>query len=274
MKENWGGADYGYDGWDMMSGGNSGEIAHFAAGPKWFFNWIEDSSIIHMQPEGSTAECPSCVSSGSFQLVPFDDKNVAPSPTRKMGIDIPIAVQGNKLYSFWLGYRGAGYEGTINGLSVHFTQFTLGGIFGASYDSHRYFAFGEADKNQAFVLVNTCYHVFPSAYMKDKDYVAADDVQPVVCVDAIDPGVSIDVSVSFIDTKNPPLPSAQVEPVLNTMVLNCSDVATPVDYTLDATRFHSIQVQKTGADGDVSVSMCTDDLSASDVKASAFFHDQ
>jgi hypothetical protein len=70
-----------------------------------FWNWIPDSSIILMQPEGSTTECPSCSNSGSFKLYPFDDKDVKPSSSRKMGIHIPVVKAGNRLYSYWLSYR-------------------------------------------------------------------------------------------------------------------------------------------------------------------------
>ena len=78
-----------------------------------FFNWIPDSSIILMQPEGSTTECLSCYSSGTFTLRPFDDKNLSPTPGRKMAIHIPIVAEGNTLYSYWLSYR-SGVDGLYN----------------------------------------------------------------------------------------------------------------------------------------------------------------
>lgn len=36
MLENWGGKDYSYDGYDMMSGGNGYEVSHFAPSSKWY----------------------------------------------------------------------------------------------------------------------------------------------------------------------------------------------------------------------------------------------
>ena len=116
----------------------------FAAASKWFFNWIPDESIILIQPEGSTTECPSCSNSGTFILKAFDDRNTAPSQSNKMAIHIPIARNQDTLYSYWLTYRGSGVGGTAaGGLSIHLSWFTLYGIFGASYDSMNYDAFGD-----------------------------------------------------------------------------------------------------------------------------------
>ena len=133
-----------YDGFDMMSGGNGYTISDFAVASKWFFNWIPDESIIRMQPEGPTDECPSCLDSGQFTLKSFDDRDVAPSEANKMGIHIPISTNGNTLYSYWLTYRGSGVDGNASeGLSIHLSWFNVGGIFGASYDSMNYDAFGD-----------------------------------------------------------------------------------------------------------------------------------
>ena len=133
-----------YDGFDMMSGGNGFTISDFAVASKWFFNWIPDEAIILMQPEGSTEECPSCLDSGQFTLKAFDDRDVVPSASNKMGIHIPISTNGNTLYSYWLTYRGAGNDGkAAEGLSVHLSWFNVGGIFGTSYDSMNYDAFGD-----------------------------------------------------------------------------------------------------------------------------------
>lgn len=225
-----------------------------------------------MQPEGSTTECPTCESTGSYQLAVFDDKNLPPTQEQKMAILIPIAVQGTEMYSFWLSYRSP-LTGVQEGLSILFSEFRLGGIYGGTYDSHRYFASGDSltDKNPAFVLPNTCYHVFPSAYMKDRNYLAAIDVQPVVCVGNIISGVSIDVTVHFIDPASPPEPT-----VVNhiSMAINCSDAAAPIDYTLDANSLYSIEVMGTGANGDVTLDICTSSNAVSDTSVSAFFYDQ
>lgn len=271
MKENWGGLDYSYDGFDMMSGGNGYPVSHFAAASKWFWNWIEDLSIIRMQPEGPTAECPDCERSGTYQLALFDDKNLPPNQDRKMAIHIPLAAQGNRLYSFWLSYRSS-LPGVPNGLSMHFTEFSLGGMYGATYDSHRYFAFGDSgtDKNPAFVLPNTCFYLYPSMYLKDRDYLASEDVHPIACVDDIIEDVSINVTVNFIEPETPPPQSALVNPI--SIVVNCSDLDA-ADYVLDANEFYSFEIQGTGANGDVTVSTCVEN-SSSDVKSSVYLHDQ
>jgi len=67
------------DGFDMMSGGNGYAISDFSAGSKWLWNWIPDSLIAHMQPEGGTPECPSCLSGGTFFLKAFDNRSISPA---------------------------------------------------------------------------------------------------------------------------------------------------------------------------------------------------
>jgi hypothetical protein len=78
-----------------MSGGNSYERSDFGVASKWFFNWVSSNSIVSMQPEGQTAECLSCVSSGTFTLKPFDDWENPPGDNDIVGIRMPIA----KVYS-------------------------------------------------------------------------------------------------------------------------------------------------------------------------------
>jgi hypothetical protein len=247
-----------YDGWDMMSGGNgvpNSQAPHFAAASKWFFNWIPDSSIVHMQPEGSTAECPQCLSSGTFTLRPFNDKNLVPSASTKMGIHIPITNIGNTVYSYWFSYRGTGYNGAAaNGLSVHLSWFNTGGIFGASYDSHNYDAFGDTfgTTSDSFVVDKTCYHVFPSAYMKDRDLAAVMQVQPVVCVDSIDVGNSITVTVQFIQQSTPPSPQVP----FTESTLSCSSSGADQSFEINPNQHNLIHVTNTGSDGIVDVTLC------------------
>jgi hypothetical protein len=68
-----------WDGFDLVSGGELYKISDLAAGSKWFYNWIPDSLIAHMQPEGGTPECPSCLSEGTFFLKAFDDWTISPA---------------------------------------------------------------------------------------------------------------------------------------------------------------------------------------------------
>ena len=259
-----------YDGWDMMSGGNNvpnDQAPHLAAASKWFFNWIPDSSIVHMQPEGSTVDCPQCVSSGTFTLRPFDDKTLIPSENIKMGIHIPITNIGDTVYSYWLSYRGTGYNGAAaNGLSVHLSWFNTGGIFGASYDSLNYDAFGDTfdSTSDSFILDNSCYYIFPSAYMKDRDYDAAMQVQPVVCVDSIDVGNSITVTVQFISESAPPAPPVS----FTENTLSCSNSGADISLEINPNEYTFINVTNTGSDGIVNMTLC-----ASGGIISGYFYD-
>ena len=81
------------DGFDMMSGGNGYERADFGVASKWFFNWVSDSNIVSLQPEGQTEECPSCVNSGTFKMKAFDDWTKVPGENDIMGIFIPVMTQ-------------------------------------------------------------------------------------------------------------------------------------------------------------------------------------
>jgi hypothetical protein len=136
---------YNLDGQDMMSGGNGYKISDIAAASKWFFNWIPDKSVVHMQPEGATSHCPHCISQvEDLVLYSFDDRNITPSASIKTAVHIPVTNVHSTMYSYWLSYRGASdNKNAARGLSVHFSWFNLGGIFGASYDSTNYDAYGQ-----------------------------------------------------------------------------------------------------------------------------------
>lgn len=252
-----------YDGFDMMSGGSG----HLAAASKWFFNWIPDSSIILMQPEGATAECQSCLSSGTFTLRPFDDKNIPPTDSNKMGIHIPISVSGNQVYSYWFSYRSFN-EKPSNGLSVHLAWFNLHGDFGAQYDSLNYDAFGDTETtNDSFVVEGSCYHVAPSIYLKDRVVLEdAEQVQPVVCVKSIDVGSSITVSVSFLDMNDIPEPQVSLD---QEIILQCTSGGSSTGLkTLDANKYNMVHVKKTGGDGVVTWA------SSGNTQTPAFFYDK
>ena len=222
-----------------------------------------------MQPEGSTAECPSCSSSGTFTLRPFDDKNLPPTTGRKMSIHIPIVKEGNRLYSYWLSYR-SGVDGlAAKGLSMHLTWFDLGGHFGASYDSLSFDAFGNtATRMDSFAIENTCYHLNPPAFLKDQALVPSEKVQPVVCIDSVNEGSSITVTVSFLDKMNPPSPKVSIEQEVQ---LDCQvGGSTTGTINLNANNHNLIQVKNTGSDGNVELKMCT----TSGGTASAFLYDE
>ena len=74
-----------------MSGGNRYDRADFGLYSKWFYNWVSDHSIVAMQPEGSTPECPSCVDSGTFTLKAFDNWSYIPTDNDILGVRIPIS---------------------------------------------------------------------------------------------------------------------------------------------------------------------------------------
>ena len=105
-----------------MSGGNSFDVSDLHVASKWFFNWVDDSSIIHMQPEGPTPECPTCLKSGTFTMKPFDMRS-SPESDDILGIHIPITTKydstydSNYVYSYWLSYR-SGVDGIADGISI------------------------------------------------------------------------------------------------------------------------------------------------------------
>ena len=223
-----------------------------------------------MQPEGSTAECPSCLSSGTFTLRPFDDKHLPPTSERKMAIHIPIVAEGNKLYSYWLSYCSEVDGHAAKGLSMHLSWFNLGGYFGASYDSLNFDAFGDTvTRMDSFVIENTCYHLNPPAYLNDVALIPAEQVQPVVCVDSVNEGSSITIMVSFLQNMSPPPPKISMKQEVK---LDCKiDGSTTGTINLDANNHSLNQVQNTGNDGNVELNMC---ITASDHgTAKAFFYD-
>ena len=223
-----------------------------------------------MQPEGSTTECPSCSSSGTFTLRPFDNKELPPTPERKMAIHIPIVVDGNTLYSYWLSYRSGNYGVALKGLSAHLSWFKLGGYFGASYDSLSFDAFGDtSSRMDSFIVENTCYHLNPPAYLKDKIPLASvEEIQPVVCVDSINYGFSITVTVSFLQKQNPPPPKISIKEEIE---LGCEQgISTTGRINLDANNYNLFKVKNTGKDGNVELGICT----VLGGTASAYFYDE
>jgi hypothetical protein len=148
--------------------------------------------------------------------------------------------------------------------SVHLSWFDLGGHFGASYNSRNFDAFGDTDTTfDSFVVENTCYHLTPPGYMKDKGLMASLLVQPVVCVGSINTGSSIDVTVSFLDIDNPPSPKISFDQEIE---LTCGQSS---NVSLNANNYNLIHVKNTGDGGEVELNMC-----ASSGGAKAYFYDE
>lgn len=260
-----------YDGFDMMSGGNNvpnNQNPDIAVASKWFFNWIPDENIVHMQPEGPTQQCPGCLSKATVTLYPFENEALVITPEKKMGIHIPIAVVERKVYSYWLSYRGTGYNGAAaGGLSVHFSWFTLGGAFGATYNSHNYDAHGDTPSTADSFVENGCYHIFPGSYMKDRDIMAVEDVQPIVCIEGIDTGNAITVNVSFLDKALLPSP----QNIAKEHVLDCSTGRSEITLVdVSSNEYNVVHVRGSGNNGDVSVDIC---VAESNALFSAYYYD-
>ena len=100
---------------------------------------------------------------------------------------------------------------------------------------------------------NTCYHVSPSSYMKDTDIIAAEAIQPVICVESIDVSKSVTVSMSFLDPKNPPSPTRQMNNINHEwsssgQKKNLSNIQT--------NKYNLIHVTSTGEDGIIDIDLC------------------
>ncbi len=241
-----------------MSGGNPFAISDFNVASKWFYNWIPDSSIVHMQPEGPTSECPSCVNSGSFRIKPFDMRTT-PSANDIMGVHIPITTKYDSVYksdyvfSYWLSYR-SGVDGVAPGILVHLSIFEIyNSTFGAYYDSLLYYAKGKSEeRGDAAIRKGNCYHIAPASYIKDQNLLAAEAVQPVVCVDDINVGSSVDISVSFrgaaYDSR------AQINSNIQHRTLQCGSGLKTMN--LDSSNKYVISVTGTGSNGQVTLKLC------------------
>jgi hypothetical protein len=256
-----------------LSLGNSpSRQAYFTAASKFFFNWIPKEAIISMQPEGSNIVCPSCLASISgFVLKPFDRNDIAPSSTNVMGIHIPVLGVGTtSAYSYWLSYR-SNFTESRAGLSIHVSRFNLGGLYGTQFDSLNFDAFGDSTTTKdSFVLPNSCYVIQPPGLLMDIDSSSAEQVKPVVCVDDINIGNSITVSVSFLSKNSAPAP-IQVNDLGK---LECRVGGSSFgDQSFDVSdgQVRLIEYIGSGVDGNVTFSFCQNTGSAVNVKA--FFYD-
>lgn len=265
-----------FDGFTMMAGGNNFDVSDFQPAAKWHYNWIPDEAIVLLQPEGASASCPRCLSTVSgLVLTSFDDPDSPPSSTNVKAVHIPV--MGNhhdgkpNVYSYWLSYRGHGNDGlAAGGLSIHTSHFQLRGLFAATFNSMRIDAMGDTFNNMAdsFVTPDTCYVVSPPALFMDLSPAAATAVQPIVCVDAVDKGKNITISVSFLDVANPPDNTVVVG---STRTLGCTarDTTEQTISVVEEGRPHLMHVQGTGLGGKISLSMC----SKSGAPVQAYFYD-
>ena len=110
--------------------------------------------------------------------------------------------------------------------------------------------------------------------MKDRDPMAADEVHPLVCVNDINEGSSIDITVSFVDGQNTDERQGQEIMTLDCSLSGGSSDAATADYELEAKRSHLIHVVNAGSNADISMSICTDSASSSDVLANGFLYDE
>ena len=253
--------DFVKEGFDMMSGANDLNVSDYAPGGKWFWNWIPDSSIVILQPEGPTERCPDCEIGGTYTIHPFDKPEVTPEG-RIMAIQIPImAVATGDFYSIWLSYR-SGVDGLASGgLGVHAARITLGGLFGGRYRAYSYDAHGSTESVfDSFVLPDTCYVIEPPLLIPEIDF-PAKQVVPQVCVDSLNVGTDITVTVSFLDPNL--LYQASSRPQQPDQEFDCSfDGETSITQSISGESSKLIHVSNTGSDGIIFSDLCSTDVEA------------
>jgi hypothetical protein len=218
-----------------------------------------------MQPEGSTSSCRSCEQSISkVVLKPFDRVDIIPSDTNLMAVHIPVLGTGKTTYSYWLSYR-SNYTESRNGLSMHLVRFNLGFMFGATVDTLNFDAVGSTNTTKdSFILNGTCYHIQTPGPLMDIDPSAVEEVQPVVCVDDIDRGNSITISVSFLNKNAPQKEIEKKEAQL------CSATGNQGTIDFSKSKTHLIEFIGTGTQGSISFSICQETTGGS---VDAYFYD-
>lgn len=157
---------------------------------------------------------------------------------------------------------------------MHVSWFSLGGLFGASYDSLNYDAFGGTDESvlDSFVVPGTCYPIAPAGPLKDLDYGAVEQVQPVVCVDSVDKGESITVSVYFLNPLKPPRVTVNLG---SERELECSKSGTKsgsLVMDVSNSKDHLLHFVGTGMGGAVDVVLSLESAIPS-ATATAYFYD-
>ena len=245
---------------------SNAENSQFGAASQWFYNWIPNDSTISIQKEGSTEQCLSCVSEGTFTIYSFDDPQLNPSG-KLMGLHIPIGVYVDDyartfIYSYWLSYRGVSLDGAAeHGVSAHLVWFILDEAYdtgiGAVFDSMSFDAFGDTiTTRDSFVLPETCYVLSTTSFLKDK-YDVSDIMQvqqPVVCVDSIVDGESATVTVTFLDESN----SLSVQADANIEQFQCAEFNKDTTLSFDSSKSTLIHVSGIAEDGSLNLSVCPD----------------
>lgn len=167
------------------------------------------------------------------------------------------------MYSYWLSYR-TGNQFSEKGLSIHMTYFELGDSkFGAWHKRMNYDANGYSDEKwDSFVTEGSCYHMTPPGYLLDRDIVFASEVQPVVCVDAINVGTSINVTVHFKEDGDEALQA----------IANVEEVSIPCStqsHIFDSSNYSLLHVNGMGEGGNITLG-----LSSTSGFAGALFFDE
>ncbi len=254
----------------QMAGGNIYDIRDFNVASKWFYNWVEDSSIVKMQPEGQTIECPTCVRTGTFTIKAFDMRDNVPQPTDKLGIHIPITTTFDNTYgtdyvhSYWISYRAGGDGDAFNGASIHQVWWELYGSAGSYFYSMMYDTSGHTpSKQDSFLEVGSCYQISPSAYMKDRDSDSVEGVRPVICVEGVNEGVDITVTVSFLNKNS--LPPAKTNYIEHPRI-DCSSAYTQISQTIDSSKHNVLHVTASGSTSKLNIALNGD--------STAYFHDE
>ncbi len=254
-----------------MSGGNLYNVSDFSIASKWFYNWVEDSSIVTMQPEGSTKECPSCVSSGTLTIKAFDMRNTTPQLSDKLGIHIPITTtldpdyETHYVHSYWISYRSGVDGDASDGVTIHQVHYELYGQFGAYFYSMLYDAGAHTEtKLDSSVGNDSCYHVSPSAYLKDRASDAVEAVQPIICVEGINRGSDVTVSISFLDKGNLPSPSVNFE---EHSTIQCSGASNGYSKRVSTSNYNLFHVKNSASTSKLNVAL-------DGASSSAYFYDE
>jgi len=259
-----------YDGFDMMSGGNNYDISDIHVASKWYFGWVPDSSVIRMQPEGSTQWCPECLSEGTFTIKGFDIRDDPPKKNEVVGIMIPITDYGHQVYSYWLQYRTGNDGDASGGLSVHVSYFSFTqGAFGATYKQWNYDVNGDTPTVlDSFITPGKCYVMEPAANVMEMDPHSADQVIPKVCVNSLNQMQDITVTVSFLDDS--------IYSSYNTnsvQEIECEKSGTTYNGDVKSNMEQVYRFTGTGVEGLLGISLCPDSTNA-DSSVTAYVYDR
>ena len=119
-------------------------------------------------------------------------------------------------------------------------------------------------KKDAVVKSGNCYHIAPSSFLKDQDFLAADAVQPIACVDSINEGLGLTVSVSFLDL------SESIQPKVDVVTHKFQCGSTTITKLIDSSRYNNFHITGCGENGQVTFKLCN----PNGVSSQAFFFDE